>query len=195
MTRTASLRRKTGETDIEIKINIDGTGISDISSGIGFFDHMLTLFARHGNFDLIVKAQGDLDVDCHHTVEDVGIVLGQIFKEALGDKTSIKRYGTVYIPMDEALAFVTLDISNRAFLVFEADLSNLKVGDMDAEMVEEFFRAFTVNAGITLHAKVLYGSNTHHKIEALFKAFSRALKEASAIDSTITGVMSTKGIL
>jgi|SRR5659263_66014 imidazoleglycerol-phosphate dehydratase len=195
MTRTASLRRKTGETDIEIKINIDGTGISDISSGIGFFDHMLTLFARHGNFDLIVKAQGDLDVDCHHTVEDVGIVLGQIFKEALGDKTSIKRYGTVYIPMDEALAFVTLDISNRAFLVFEADLSNLKVGDMDAEMVEEFFRAFAVNAGITLHAKVLYGSNTHHKIEALFKAFSRALKEASAIDSTITGVMSTKGIL
>lgn len=195
MTRTASLRRKTGETDIEIKINIDGTGISDISSGIGFFDHMLTLFARHGNFDLIVKAQGDLDVDCHHTVEDVGIVLGQIFKEALGDKTSIKRYGTVYIPMDEALAFVTLDISNRAFLVFEADLSNLKVGDMDAEMVEEFFRAFAVNAGITLHTKVLYGSNTHHKIEALFKAFSRALKEASAIDSTITGVMSTKGIL
>lgn len=195
MTRTASLRRKTGETDIEIKINIDGTGISDISSGIGFFDHMLTLFARHGNFDLIVKAQGDLDVDCHHTVEDVGIVLGQTFKEALGDKTSIKRYGTVYIPMDEALAFVTLDISNRAFLVFEADLSNLKVGDMDAEMVEEFFRAFAVNAGITLHAKVLYGSNTHHKIEALFKAFSRALKEASAIDSTITGVMSTKGIL
>lgn len=195
MTRTASLRRKTGETDIEIKINIDGTGISDISSGIGFFDHMLTLFARHGNFDLIVKAQGDLDVDCHHTVEDVGIVLGQIFKEALGDKTSIKRYGTVYIPMDEALAFVTLDISNRAFLVFEANLSNLKVGDMDAEMVEEFFRAFAVNAGITLHAKVLYGSNTHHKIEALFKAFSRALKEASAIDSTITGVMSTKGIL
>lgn len=195
MIRTASLRRKTGETDIEIKINIDGTGISDISSGIGFFDHMLTLFARHGNFDLIVKAQGDLDVDCHHTVEDVGIVLGQTFKEALGDKTSIKRYGTVYIPMDEALAFVTLDISNRAFLVFEADLSNLKVGDMDAEMVEEFFRAFAVNAGITLHAKVLYGSNTHHKIEALFKAFSRALKEASAIDSTITGVMSTKGIL
>lgn len=195
MIRTASLRRKTGETDIEIKINIDGTGISDISSGIGFFDHMLTLFARHGNFDLNVKAQGDLDVDCHHTVEDVGIVLGQVFKEALGDKTSIKRYGTVYIPMDEALAFVALDISNRAFLVFEADLCNLKIGDMDAEIVEEFFRAFSVNAGITLHAKVLYGTNTHHKIEALFKAFSRALKEASVVDFTITGVMSTKGIL
>lgn len=195
MNRTASLMRKTGETDITAKINIDGTGISEISTGVGFFDHMLTLFARHGSFDINIRAQGDLDVDCHHTVEDVGIVLGQAFREALGEKVSIRRYGTVYIPMDEALALVSLDISNRAFLVFEAELKNSKIGDMDAEIVEEFFRAFAVNAGITLHAKVLYGTNTHHKIEALFKAFARALKEATEIDPTITGVMSTKGIL
>ena len=193
--RIAVINRKTGETDIELSINLDGKGISNISTGIGFFDHMLTLFSRHGQFDIDIKEAGDLEVDCHHTIEDIGIVLGLAIKEALGDKHSIRRYGTAYLPMDESLAFVTLDVSNRAYLVFEADFSARQVGDMDSEIVEEFFRAVSVNAGITLHAKILYGTNAHHMMEALFKAFARAMKEAASLDESIQGVLSTKGVL
>jgi len=193
--RKSEIKRKTKETSIELKLNVDGKGRSDISTGIGFFDHMLELFTRHGMFDLNIKAAGDLNVDCHHTVEDIGIVLGQAIKEALGSKESIKRYGTAYVPMDEALAFTSLDISNRAFLVFNAGFGQERAGEMDMELFEEFFRAVAVNAGITLHIRVLYGINNHHMIEAAFKSFARALKEAAEIDGSITGVLSTKGIL
>lgn len=195
MSRKAKINRKTGETDISLIISIDGTGKSDINTGVGFLDHMLNLFTRHGLFDLEVKAQGDLEVDAHHTVEDVGIVLGQALKEALGDKKSIKRYGSSYIPMDEALALVALDLSGRPFLVFDARFDCERLGNMETELFEEFFRAVSFNAGINLHIKVFYGSNTHHIIEAIFKAFGRALDEATIIDTRIEGVMSTKGTL
>lgn len=193
--RKSLIKRKTGETNIEIQFNIDGEGKYDINTGVGFLDHMLVLFAKHGNFDLIVKAEGDLNVDCHHTVEDVGIVLGQCIKEASGDRQGIKRYGSCFIPMDEALAMSFVDVSGRPFLVFQAELDVMKLGDFDTEMTEEFFRAVAFNAGITLHNKVLYGQNNHHKIEAIFKAFARSLREALTLDETIKGVMSTKGIL
>jgi imidazoleglycerol-phosphate dehydratase len=193
--RSAQSKRVTGETTIEVKIDLDGTGKCSINTGVGFFDHMLNLLGVHGQFDLEINAKGDLEVDSHHTVEDIGIVLGNCIKEALGDKKSIKRYSTVFLPMDEALATVSMDISNRPFLVFEGNFTAPKLGDFDTEMTEEFFRALAFNAGITLHARVLYGKNNHHMIEALFKALGRALNEASSIDKNIQGVMSSKGVL
>lgn len=195
MTRTAQISRKTKETDISLCINLDGTGKDQISTGIGFLDHMLDLFTRHGLFDLKVEAVGDLKVDAHHTVEDIGIVMGQAIKEALGDKKSIKRYGTTFVPMDEALAMVSVDLSGRPFLVFDAVFTQDKVGEMNTELIEEFFRAIAFNSCMNLHIKVLYGSNNHHIVEAIFKAFARALDEATVIDNRIEGVMSTKGSL
>ena len=193
--RAAKAERQTKETSIAVRFFLDGTGVSDIHSGIGFLDHMLTLFSMHGKFDLQLECSGDLDVDGHHTTEDIGIVLGQTFKTALGDKRGISRYGTFFLPMDETLAFVSVDLSGRSFLVCEPGELSPMVGDFDTELVKEFFRAFAFNAGITLHAKILYGNNTHHKIEALFKAFGRALAIAVAIDPKETGIPSTKGIL
>jgi imidazoleglycerol-phosphate dehydratase len=195
MSRTADQFRQTKETSIKVGVNLDGDGSCSIDSGIGFFDHMLNLMAAHGRMNLNLKAKGDLQVDCHHTIEDTGITLGSCIKAALGDKSGIKRYGTAYTPMDETLAFVSLDISGRPFLVFDAEFTVDKVGEFDTEMVEEFFRALAYNAGITLHVKIMYGKNNHHKIEAIFKAFGRALKEAVSIDEGIKGVMSTKGML
>jgi len=193
--RKASAARQTKETKVSVALDLDGTGKSEISTGIGFFDHMLDLFARHGLIDLAVKAEGDLNVDCHHTVEDVGITLGLALKDALGDKSGIRRYGTFFLPMDEALAMVSLDISARPFLVFDAALPSEKIGDFDSEAAEEFFRAFAFNAGITLHMKALAGSNAHHIAEALFKALGRALREAVSLDPREHGVPSTKGVL
>ncbi|MDQ2087691.1 imidazoleglycerol-phosphate dehydratase HisB [Herbivorax sp. ANBcel31] len=195
MERKSDVKRKTNETDISIELNIDGDGNNSISTGIGFFDHMLNLFARHGLMDLKVDAKGDLEVDAHHTVEDIGISLGQLIKKALGDKKSIKRYGTSYVPMDESLALVSLDLSGRPFLVFDVEFTCEKAGNMETELFEEFFRALSHNAGMTLHVKLLHGSNTHHIIEAVFKAFGRAFDEATSIDERIKGIMSTKGSL
>lgn len=195
MARTSVIKRKTGETDIAVELSLDGQGQAKIATGIGFFDHMLNLWARHGLFDLSVKAEGDLEVDGHHTVEDTGIVLGTAIKEALGDKKGIKRYGTAFVPMDEALAFVSLDISGRPYLVFDAALPFGSIGGFQAELVEEFLRALAVQAGLTLHVRVLYGNNAHHMVEAIFKALGRALSEASTKDDRIVGVMSTKGVL
>ena len=192
--RCASRKRETNETRIELEINLDGKGNSDINTGVGFFDHMLTLFAFHSKIDLKVIAKGDLEVCDHHTIEDIGITLGEAFKEAIGDKKGINRYGTFYVPMDETLALASLDISNRPFVVFDCSFKREMVGEMATEMVVEFFRAFAFNAGITLHMKVLYGENDHHKIEALFKAFGRALKEAKHV-SEENGLPSTKGKL
>lgn len=193
--RKASARRETKETKVSVALNLDGSGTSEVSTGIGFFDHMLTLLARHGLMDLTVKAEGDLEVDCHHTVEDAGIALGQALRDALGDKAGIRRYGACFLPMDEALAMSALDISGRPFLVFSAEIPPGKIGDFDAGAAEEFFRAFAFNAGITLHMKVLCGSNAHHIAEALFKALGRALREAVQIDPRERGVPSTKGVL
>ena len=192
--RCASRKRETNETSIELEINLDGKGNSDINTGVGFFDHMLTLFAFHSKIDLKVIAKGDLEVCDHHTIEDIGITLGEAFKEAIGDKKGINRYGTFYVPMDETLALASLDISNRPSVVFDCSFKREVVGEMATEMVVEFFRAFAFNAGITLHMKVLYGENDHHKIEALFKAFGRALKEAKHV-SEENGLPSTKGKL
>lgn len=192
--RCASRKRETNETSIELEIKLDGKGNSDINTGVGFFDHMLTLFAFHSKIDLKVIAKGDLEVCDHHTIEDIGITLGEAFKEAIGDKKGINRYGTFYVPMDETLALASLDISNRPFVVFDCSFKREVVGEMATEMVVEFFRAFAFNAGITLHMKVLYGENDHHKIEALFKAFGRALKEAKHV-SEENGLPSTKGKL
>jgi imidazoleglycerol-phosphate dehydratase len=193
--RCAVIERKTAETQITVKLNLDGEGKCDIVTGIGFLDHMLTLLAKHGFMDLTVKAKGDLEVDCHHTVEDIGIVLGEALKEALGDKAGIHRYGNCFIPMDETLAQACLDFSGRPFLVFGADIPNIKLGNYDTEMTEEFFRAVAMHCGLTLHIRVLYGSNVHHIIEAIFKAFARAVAEAAANDSRVKGVMSSKGVL
>lgn len=194
MARYAEKSRETKETKVKVKMNLDGTGESHINTGIGFFDHMLTLFAFHSRTDLTVEADGDLEVCDHHTIEDIGITLGEVFKEAIGDKNGINRYGTFYVPMDETLALVSLDISNRPYLVFDCDFKREKVGEMATEMTVEFFRAFAFNAGLTLHMKVLYGENDHHKIEALFKAFGRALKEAKHVNPE-NGLPSTKGKL
>ncbi|ABS39862.1 imidazoleglycerol-phosphate dehydratase HisB [Clostridium botulinum] len=191
----AKVYRKTGETEIKSEINLYGEGKYDIKTGIGFFDHMLNLMARHGLIDVKLEAKGDLQVDSHHTVEDVGIVLGESFKKALGDKKGIKRYGTSFVPMDEALASVSIDISGRPYIVCDFNFTVDKLGEMDTELVEEFLRALAFNAGITLHARVLYGKNNHHMIEAVFKALGRALREAVDIDERINGVMSTKGTL
>ena len=192
--RCSKKERITKETSVKLEIDLDGIGKSEINTGIGFFDHMLTLFAFHGKMNLKVLAKGDLEVCDHHTVEDVGITLGEAFKEAIGDKANINRYGKFYVPMDETLALVSLDISNRPFVVFDCDFKREKVGEMATEMVVEFFRAFAFNAGITLHLKILYGENDHHKIEALFKALGRAVKEAK-FRSEENGLPSTKGTI
>ena len=193
--RRAEIERKTAETQISIKLNLDGEGTCDIATGIGFLDHMLTLLAKHSFMDLTVKAKGDLEVDSHHTLEDIGIVLGEALQEALGDKAGIHRYGNCFIPMDETLAQVCLDFSGRPFLVFGAEIPKIQLGNYDTEMTEEFFRAVAVHCGLTLHIRVLYGSNVHHIIEAIFKAFARAVAEAAAVDSRVKGVMSSKGVL
>lgn len=193
--RTASVDRKTKETEIVLELNLDGKGNYSISTGIGFFDHMLELFSKHSLIDLKLKVNGDLEVDCHHSVEDAGIVLGQALKEAIGDKKSIKRYGSFTVPMDEALATVDMDLSGRPYLVFNADFSKSKAGDMDVETVEEFMMAVCTNAGITMHVNVAYGSNNHHIIEGIYKAFARALRIAVSYDDRVEGVPSTKGIL
>lgn len=193
MSRTAKITRKTKETDISVKLNLDG-GEVKINTGIGFLDHMLTALGVHGGFGLEITAKGDLYVDGHHTAEDVGITLGQAFAKALGDKSGIMRYGTAFIPMDESLGFCSLDISARPFLVFNAQFDNERVGEFDTCLTEEFMRAFAFNAGITLHLRVEYGSNDHHKIEALFKALAYALKAATRLNSDGAAV-STKGVL
>ncbi|MGM0218243.1 imidazoleglycerol-phosphate dehydratase HisB [Enterococcus sp. AZ126] len=193
--RTATLKRKTAETIIELSIDLDRQEPVTIETGVGFFDHMLILFARHSRISLEVKVEGDLQVDSHHTVEDVGIVLGQCIREALGDKVGINRYGTSFVPMDESLGMASLDLSGRSYLVFDAAFDNPKLGDFDTELTEEFFQAFAFNAQMNLHLKILHGKNTHHKIEALFKATGRALREAITENPLIQGVNSTKGIL
>ncbi len=194
--RQAEMTRQTGETNIRVALNLDGEGNAQINTGIGFFDHMLTLLARHAHMDLTVAAQGDLAVDDHHTAEDTGIVLGQALKSALGDKRGIRRYGQAAIPMDEALATAALDISGRAYLVFRAEFLSDKVGSFSTQMTEEFFRALAYNAGLTLHLACPYGHNDHHMIEALFKAFAHALADAAAIDPGHAGAIpSTKGVL
>jgi imidazoleglycerol-phosphate dehydratase len=193
--RSAQIARDTAETKISVLFTIEGCGTATIETGVGFFDHMLHLFTKHGFFDLELSAAGDLYVDDHHTVEDVGISLGQAFKQAIGDKVGIKRYGTSFVPMDETLVQVSLDISGRPYLVTNVSLPNMMLGNFSTEMVEEFLRAFAFAAGITLHVRLITGKNTHHIVEAIFKALGRALDEATQIDPRITGVMSTKGIL
>ena len=192
MSRSGEVRRKTRETDVSVTLNLDG-GPRDIATGVGFFDHMLTALAVHGGLGLTVRAQGDLDVDCHHTVEDVGIALGQALGQALGGKEGLRRYGSAYIPMDEALGFCALDLSGRAFLVFSAAFPEERVGSFDSCMTGEFFRALAMNAGVTLHLECRYGKNSHHMIEALFKAFAHALREGAAVEGT--EVLSSKGVL
>lgn len=195
MNRTAEVVRTTKETDITAELNLDGTGDSTISTGIGFFDHMLEGFSRHGFFDLTLKAEGDLAVDCHHTVEDTGIVLGTAIKNALGDKKGIRRFGSCILPMDEALVLCAVDLSGRPYLSFKGSFTADRVGDMDTEMVKEFFYAVSYTAGMNLHIKVLTEGNNHHMIEAMFKAFARALDEAVSFDERITDVLTTKGSL
>ncbi len=195
MGRSVSVFRKTGETDIKIKLDIDGTGKADINTGIGFFDHMLNSFARHGLFDLEVSVKGDLYVDSHHTIEDTGIVLGQAIKEAAGSKEGIKRFGECILPMDEVLMLCALDLSGRPYLVFNADLTVPRTGDFDTEMLHEFFYAISYSAGMNLHIKMLDGVNNHHIIEATFKSFAKALDMALGFDNRIAGVLSTKGSL
>ncbi|MDY2735175.1 imidazoleglycerol-phosphate dehydratase HisB [Intestinibacter sp.] len=191
--RSYKVERNTLETQILVEINLDGTGKADIDTGVGFFDHMLTLMAFHGKFDMKVKCNGDTYVDDHHTIEDIGIALGECVKQALGDKRGIRRYSTVFIPMDEALARTSIDVSNRPFLVFNADFTDERVGNMTTQMVKEFFRAFVNESRVTLHINLLYGENDHHKIEAIFKSFARALKEGIEIISD--EVASSKGVL
>ena len=193
--RKAEVRRTTKETDIYVALNLDGSGICDISTGLGFFDHMLEGFARHGFFDLSVKAEGDLIVDCHHTIEDTGIVLGNAIKKAVGDKKGIKRYGSCILPMDETLVLCAVDLSGRPYLSFDGNFTVERVGYMDTEMVKEFFYAISYTAGMNLHIKVLTPGNNHHMIEAMFKAFARALDEATSYDPRITDILSTKGSL
>lgn len=192
--RKAEITRKTRETDINIKIELDGKGKSEISTGIGFFDHMLTALSAHSGISMSIKVNGDLYVDGHHTVEDTGIVLGQAFAQALGDKSGIERYGTAYIPMDESLAMTSLDISNRSFLVFNAEFENERIGEYEVCLTEEFFRSFAFNAGITLHINLMYGVNDHHKCEAIFKSVAHALKKAVALNES-GATLSTKGVL
>ena len=194
--RTAKIERNTAETKIFLELNLDGTGKSEIATGCGFLDHMLTLFSRHGSFDLTVRCQGDTYVDDHHTVEDIGIALGKALKEAVGDKRGITRYGSFLLPMDEALILCALDISGRSYLGFHLEIPTAKVGTFDTELVEEFFLGLTRNANITLHLKQLDGKNSHHIIEGAFKAFGRALAQACAIDEKHAGeIPSTKGVL
>jgi imidazoleglycerol-phosphate dehydratase len=194
--RTGAVKRKTKETDVEVAVDLDGQGRADVSTGIGFLDHMLDLLARHSRIDVTVKAKGDLHVDHHHTTEDVGIALGQSVKQALGDMKGITRYADVHMPMDEALTRVAVDISGRPFLVFKADFVRDKVGSFDTELVQEWFQAFAMNAGLTLHVATLYGTNDHHIAESCFKGLARALRAAVTIDPRAAGeVPSTKGSL
>ena len=195
MARTADYVRKTKETDISLHLNLDGTGSSSIHTGIGFFDHMLDGFARHGLFDLKVNVAGDLAVDCHHTIEDTGIVLGNAIKEAVGDKKGIRRYGSCILPMDETLVLCAVDLSGRPYLVFDGEFTTDRVGYMDTEMVKEFFYAISYTAGMNLHIRVLSSGNNHHMIEAMFKAFAKALDQATVIDPRITDILSAKGSL
>lgn len=191
--RTAEIKRKTKETDIEVFVRLDGEGKVSIDTGIGFFDHMLTAFGVHGGMDLEVHCTGDLNVDGHHTVEDVGICIGKAIEKALGDRSGIARYGSAFVPMDEALSFCALDISGRPYLAFNAQFSDFRCGNFDTCLTEEFFRAFAMNSGITLHLREEYGKNDHHIIEAMFKAAAHALKDAMRV--TGGGVLSTKGVL
>ena len=195
MARTADYVRKTKETDISLHLNLDGTGSSSINTGIGFFDHMLDGFARHGLFDLKVNVAGDLAVDCHHTIEDTGIVLGNAIKEAVGDKKGIRRYGSCILPMDETLVLCAVDLSGRPYLVFDGEFTTDRVGYMDTEMVKEFFYAVSYSAGMNLHIKMLSSGNNHHMIEAIFKAFAKALDQAVSYNPKVTDVLSTKGSL
>ena len=195
MERTASVKRTTKETDIEIILNLDGTGKADIQTGIGFFDHMLEGFARHGLFDLTVRAKGDLEVDCHHTVEDIGIVLGTAIIQALGDKAGICRYGNFMLPMDETLILCAVDLSGRPYLNFDAAFTPGRIGDLDTEMIREFFYAVSYSAKMNLHLKMLDGGNNHHIAEALFKGFGRALLQAVRKEERIEGAWTTKGTL
>jgi imidazoleglycerol-phosphate dehydratase len=195
MARTSHVKRSTSETQIEVCLNLDGTGVQDIQTPVPFLDHMLAQLARHGYFDLTVKAQGDTHIDFHHTVEDVGIAVGQAFKEALGDKKGIRRFAEARIPLNEALAECVIDISGRAFFVFNLELPKAKLGEFDVELVAEFFQAFSANSGMTLHLNSPYWDNLHHIVEALFKAFARALDSACTLDSRSKEVPSTKGTL
>ncbi|HLR75854.1 MAG TPA: imidazoleglycerol-phosphate dehydratase HisB [Virgibacillus sp.] len=193
--RTHQLSRSTTETNIELAFSIDGTGEANIQTGVGFLDHMLVLMTKHGQFDLQVTCDGDLDVDQHHTVEDIGIVLGQAFNKCIGLKEQIQRYASVTVPMDEALSTVSIDISGRPYLVFNVEGLKDKVGKFDTELIEEFFRGFINHAKVTLHINLMYGKNSHHIIESIFKSFGRTLAEASMINQNISGIPSTKGIL
>lgn len=194
--RTATIKRKTKETDIEVSVNLDGTGAANIATGIGFFDHMLDLLARHSRIDLTVKAVGDLHIDYHHTTEDTGIALGQAVRQALGNMAGITRYAGVHMPMDETLSRVVIDISGRPFLVFKAAFPRDKIGEFDTELVREWFQAFAIHAGVTLHVETLYGDNSHHIAESCFKGLARALRTAVAIDPKAAGeIPSTKGSL
>ena len=195
MPRTSSVQRNTKETKISLDLNLDGSGIARLHTGIGFFDHMLDGFARHGLFDLTVKVDGDLEVDSHHTIEDTGIVLGTAIREALGSKKGIRRYGSCILPMDEALVLCAVDLSGRPYLVFDGEFTTDRCGDMDTEMAREFFYAISYAAGMNLHLKVLYGSNNHHIMEAMFKALAKALDMATVNDPRIVDVLSTKGSL
>jgi imidazoleglycerol-phosphate dehydratase len=195
MSRTAKIERKTNETDITLELNVDGEGKSDIQTGVGFFDHMLELFARHGVFDLTVNAKGDLHVDQHHTVEDTGICLGQAFRDALGNKAGIRRYGHFTLPMEETLVTTALDLSGRYYLVFQADFPSQKIGEFDSELVEDFWQAFAANALCNLHVNLHYGRNSHHISEAIFKSLARTLRMATESDPRMTGVPSTKGVI
>ncbi|MBP1174079.1 imidazoleglycerol-phosphate dehydratase [Paenibacillus sp. PvR133] len=193
--RTGSVSRKTNETDIQLSFAVDGTGQAEIETDVPFLNHMLDLFTKHGQFDLNVQARGDVDIDDHHTVEDIGICLGQTLLEALGDKKGIKRYASVFVPMDEALAQVVIDLSNRPHFEYRAEYPSQQVGSFSTELVHEFLWKFALEARMTLHVIVHYGQNTHHMIEAVFKALGRALDEATSIDPRVTGVPSTKGVL
>ena len=195
MERTAAVTRTTKETDIAVTLNLDGSGKAEISTGIGFFDHMLNGFARHGLFDLNCQVKGDLEVDCHHTIEDTGIVLGQAIRKAVGDKKGIVRYGTCILPMDESLMLCSLDLSGRPYYVSDVEFPTERVGEMDTQMVKEFFYAVSYSAAMNLHFKMLSGGNSHHMIEGMFKAFAKALDMAVAHNPRITDVLSTKGSL
>jgi imidazoleglycerol-phosphate dehydratase len=193
--RQSHISRKTKETEVNVSLELDGAGVSWVSTGLPFFDHMLTLMARHAAFNLEMTARGDLAVDGHHTAEDAGICLGRVLKEALGDKSGIRRYGSAVIPMDEALVLAAVDLSGRGFLAFDVNIPTARVGDFDTELVEEFLRALAINGEFTLHLKLLAGKNTHHVLEAVFKALARALRDAVAADGRLEGIPSTKGTL
>lgn len=194
--RESRIERKTGETEIKLSLSLDGSGKYSLASGVGFLNHMLALFAKHGSFDLTLSCKGDLEVDCHHSAEDIGICLGEALKEALGDKVGIRRYGDRILPMDEALILVAIDLSGRGYLGYEVELPSARVGEFDTELVEEFLAAFSRSAGITLHVRQLAGRNTHHIIEGIFKCLARALRDAVEIDPRNSGALpSTKGVL